>query len=195
MFSRTSKNVVSGAGDDVSSSKSTPIGISGAGFVASSSKAADLGSELAPLGDPRRKLGALLKENWISCVEALRSLGLLLLYRINSILMPFGRRDLRPGQVGSIIHTSATSDSLLLSIQGKIKWADSMSELVKIHRKEIQEKFIDFVHNEAPAGVAQEVAQEWLKKLPQPSYDDKYVLNRNNKTRILNKDCSLACQV
>ncbi|KAL8143849.1 hypothetical protein V2J09_016881 [Rumex salicifolius] len=39
------------------------------------------------------------------------------------------------------------------------------------------------------------IAQEWLKKLPQPSYDEKYVLKRNNRTRTLNKDSRLACQV
>ncbi|KAK3014897.1 hypothetical protein RJ639_008635 [Escallonia herrerae] len=53
-------------------------------------------------------------------------------------------RDLRPGQLGSMIKTLSnwltTSDNLLISIQEKIKWADTKSELDKKHRKEIVEK-------------------------------------------------------
>ncbi|KAF5469969.1 hypothetical protein F2P56_010523 [Juglans regia] len=53
-------------------------------------------------------------------------------------------RDLRPGQLGSMIQTLsnwlATSDNLLLSIQEKIKWADSMGELDKKHRKEVEDR-------------------------------------------------------
>ncbi|XP_059651639.1 COP9 signalosome complex subunit 7-like isoform X1 [Cornus florida] len=53
-------------------------------------------------------------------------------------------RDLRPGQVGSMIQTLtnwlATSDNLLISIQDKIKWADTMSELNKKHRKEVEDR-------------------------------------------------------
>ncbi|XP_040995426.1 COP9 signalosome complex subunit 7-like isoform X2 [Juglans microcarpa x Juglans regia] len=53
-------------------------------------------------------------------------------------------RDLRPGQLGSMIQTLsnwlATSDNLLLSIQEKIKWADSMGELDKKHGKEVQDR-------------------------------------------------------
>ncbi|GFY92719.1 proteasome component (PCI) domain protein [Actinidia rufa] len=33
-----------------------------------------------------------------------------------------------------------TSDHLLISIQEKIKWADSMSELDKKHKKEVEER-------------------------------------------------------
>ncbi|KAA3462112.1 COP9 signalosome complex subunit 7-like isoform X2 [Gossypium australe] len=33
-----------------------------------------------------------------------------------------------------------TSDNLLISIQEKIKWADTMSELDKKHRKEVEDK-------------------------------------------------------
>ncbi|XP_021756400.1 COP9 signalosome complex subunit 7-like isoform X1 [Chenopodium quinoa] len=53
-------------------------------------------------------------------------------------------RDLRPGQLGSMIHTLtnwlATSDNLLLTIQEKIKWADTMSEVDKKHKKEVEER-------------------------------------------------------
>ncbi|KAI7751524.1 hypothetical protein M8C21_013383 [Ambrosia artemisiifolia] len=53
-------------------------------------------------------------------------------------------RDLRPGQLGSMIHTLSnwlsTSDNLLITIQDKIKWADTMSELDKKHKKEAEEK-------------------------------------------------------
>uniref|UniRef100_A0A5B7AKZ2 Putative COP9 signalosome complex subunit 7 isoform X2 n=1 Tax=Davidia involucrata TaxID=16924 RepID=A0A5B7AKZ2_DAVIN len=53
-------------------------------------------------------------------------------------------RDLRPGQLGSMIQTLtnwlATSDNLLISIQEKIKWADTMSELDKKHKKEAEDK-------------------------------------------------------
>lgn len=53
-------------------------------------------------------------------------------------------RDLRPGQLGSMIQTLsswlATSDDLLMTIQEKIKWADTMSELDKKHKKELEEK-------------------------------------------------------
>ncbi|CAI9101251.1 OLC1v1038535C4 [Oldenlandia corymbosa var. corymbosa] len=53
-------------------------------------------------------------------------------------------RDLRPGQLGNMINTLtnwlATSDNLLVSIQEKIKWADSMSEFDKKHSKEVEEK-------------------------------------------------------
>ncbi|GAB2290070.1 COP9 signalosome complex subunit 7 [Dionaea muscipula] len=53
-------------------------------------------------------------------------------------------RDLRPEKLGSMIHMLtnwlATSDNLLLTIQEKIKWADTMSELDKKHRKEVEEK-------------------------------------------------------
>ncbi|TYJ08581.1 hypothetical protein E1A91_A11G084800v1 [Gossypium mustelinum] len=51
-------------------------------------------------------------------------------------------RDLRPGQLGSMIQTLSnwlgSSDNLLVSIQEKIKWADTMSELDKKHRKEVE---------------------------------------------------------
>ncbi|KAA8515850.1 hypothetical protein F0562_019029 [Nyssa sinensis] len=53
-------------------------------------------------------------------------------------------RDLRPGQLGSMIQTltnwMATTDNLLISIQEKIKWADSMSELDKKHGKEVEDR-------------------------------------------------------
>lgn len=53
-------------------------------------------------------------------------------------------RDLRPGQLGSMIQTLSnwltTSDNLLLTIQEKIKWADTMSEVDKKHRKEVEER-------------------------------------------------------
>ncbi|KAM7512179.1 hypothetical protein LguiB_011054 [Lonicera macranthoides] len=53
-------------------------------------------------------------------------------------------RDLRPGQLGSMIQTLSswlgTSDNLLISIQDKIKWADSMSEVDKKHKKEVEER-------------------------------------------------------
>ncbi|KAK9065440.1 hypothetical protein SSX86_014839 [Deinandra increscens subsp. villosa] len=52
-------------------------------------------------------------------------------------------RDLRPGQLQNTIHTLSDwlgiSDSLLITIQEKIKWADSMSELDKKHKKENDE--------------------------------------------------------
>ncbi|KAH9543938.1 hypothetical protein CY35_13G091800 [Sphagnum magellanicum] len=53
-------------------------------------------------------------------------------------------RDLRPEQLDNMIQTLATwlgnSDSLLLTIQEKIKWADSMSELDRRHKKEVEDK-------------------------------------------------------
>ncbi|KAF5768632.1 hypothetical protein HanXRQr2_Chr14g0638631 [Helianthus annuus] len=63
--------------------------------------------------------------------------------------------DLRPGQLGSMIHTLtlviffsdcylcislSTSDNLLITIQDKIKWADTMSEMDKKHKKEAGER-------------------------------------------------------
>ncbi|GFQ06535.1 cop9 signalosome complex subunit 7 [Phtheirospermum japonicum] len=56
-------------------------------------------------------------------------------------------RDLRPGQLGSMIQVLAnwltTSDDLLVSIQEKIKWADSMAEMDKKHKKEMDERVED----------------------------------------------------
>lgn len=53
-------------------------------------------------------------------------------------------RDLRPGQMETMIHTLAnwlsTSDELLVSIHDKIRWADSMSDLDKKHKKEVEDK-------------------------------------------------------
>ncbi|KAF8028966.1 hypothetical protein BT93_E1591 [Corymbia citriodora subsp. variegata] len=53
-------------------------------------------------------------------------------------------RDLRPGQLGNMIKTLSdwltTSDNLLHSIQEKIKWADTMSEMDKKHRKDVEER-------------------------------------------------------
>uniref|UniRef100_A0A7N0TDI4 PCI domain-containing protein n=1 Tax=Kalanchoe fedtschenkoi TaxID=63787 RepID=A0A7N0TDI4_KALFE len=53
-------------------------------------------------------------------------------------------RDLRPGQIGNMIDVLsswlATSDNLLLSIQEKIKWADTMSELDKKQKTEYEVK-------------------------------------------------------
>nr|XP_043620720.1 COP9 signalosome complex subunit 7-like isoform X2 [Erigeron canadensis] len=53
-------------------------------------------------------------------------------------------RDLRPGQLGVMIHTLsnwlATSDNLLITIQDKIKWADSMTEMDQKHKKEADER-------------------------------------------------------
>ncbi|XP_022770191.1 COP9 signalosome complex subunit 7-like isoform X3 [Durio zibethinus] len=58
-----------------------------------------------------------------------------------------GGRDLRPGQLGSMIQTLsnwlATSDNLLFSIQEKIKWADTMSELDKKHQKEVEDRAVE----------------------------------------------------
>lgn len=39
------------------------------------------------------------------------------------------------------------------------------------------------------------IAQEWLEKLPPASYDEKYVLKRNARARVLNKHSRLGCQV
>lgn len=39
------------------------------------------------------------------------------------------------------------------------------------------------------------IAQEWLDKLPPPTYDEEYVLRRNSRNRILNKHSRLGCQV
>ncbi|KAK6937901.1 hypothetical protein RJ641_031409 [Dillenia turbinata] len=39
------------------------------------------------------------------------------------------------------------------------------------------------------------IAQEWLEKLPPPSYDEQYVLKRNSRARVLNKHSRLGCQV
>ncbi|XP_073061031.1 COP9 signalosome complex subunit 7-like isoform X1 [Primulina eburnea] len=53
-------------------------------------------------------------------------------------------RDLRPEQLSSMNETLANwlsiSDNLLVSIQEKIKWADSMSKINKKHRKEVDER-------------------------------------------------------
>ncbi|KAL3651130.1 COP9 signalosome complex subunit 7 [Castilleja foliolosa] len=53
-------------------------------------------------------------------------------------------RDLRPGHLGSMVQTLvnwlSTSESLLVSIQEKIKWADTMNEMDKKHRKEVGER-------------------------------------------------------
>ncbi|GMN56409.1 hypothetical protein TIFTF001_025525 [Ficus carica] len=53
-------------------------------------------------------------------------------------------RDLRPGQLGTMIQTLsnwlATSDNLLVSIQDKIKWADNVSELDKKHKKDVEDR-------------------------------------------------------
>ncbi|KAB5526835.1 hypothetical protein DKX38_020682 [Salix brachista] len=53
-------------------------------------------------------------------------------------------RDLRPGQLGNMLETLsnwlATSDNLLVSIQEKIKWADSTSELDKKHQKDVEDR-------------------------------------------------------
>ncbi|KAK1304594.1 COP9 signalosome complex subunit 7 [Acorus calamus] len=53
-------------------------------------------------------------------------------------------RDLSPGQLSNMIETLTSwlsmSDSLLHSIQEKIKWADIMSEADKKHRKDIEDK-------------------------------------------------------
>ncbi|XP_057951036.1 uncharacterized protein LOC131145875 [Malania oleifera] len=35
------------------------------------------------------------------------------------------------------------------------------------------------------------IAQEWLEKLPPPSYDEQYVLKRNSRSRVLNKHSRL----
>ncbi|XP_039035793.1 COP9 signalosome complex subunit 7-like [Hibiscus syriacus] len=56
-------------------------------------------------------------------------------------------RDLRPGQLGSMIQTLsnwlATSENLLITIQEKIKWVDNMSELDKKHRKELEDRVME----------------------------------------------------
>ncbi|KAJ8440356.1 hypothetical protein Cgig2_012792 [Carnegiea gigantea] len=39
------------------------------------------------------------------------------------------------------------------------------------------------------------IAQEWLQKLPPPTYDEQYVLKRNQRNRLLNKHARLGCQV
>ncbi|CAA2965044.1 adrenodoxin, mitochondrial [Olea europaea subsp. europaea] len=39
------------------------------------------------------------------------------------------------------------------------------------------------------------IAQEWLEKLPPPTYDEQYVLRRNSRSRVMNKHSRLGCQV
>ncbi|KAG0498053.1 hypothetical protein HPP92_002744 [Vanilla planifolia] len=39
------------------------------------------------------------------------------------------------------------------------------------------------------------IAQEWFEKLPPPSYDERYILTRNSRNRVLNKHARLGCQV
>ncbi|XP_068661594.1 uncharacterized protein [Aristolochia californica] len=39
------------------------------------------------------------------------------------------------------------------------------------------------------------IAEEWLEKIPPPSYDEQYVLKRNSRNRVLNKHSRLGCQV
>ncbi|CAD5196347.1 unnamed protein product [Musa acuminata subsp. malaccensis] len=39
------------------------------------------------------------------------------------------------------------------------------------------------------------IAQQWLDKLPSASYDERYVLTRASRDRILNKHARLGCQV
>ncbi|KAJ0977157.1 hypothetical protein J5N97_012631 [Dioscorea zingiberensis] len=39
------------------------------------------------------------------------------------------------------------------------------------------------------------IAQEWLDKLPPPSYGEKYVMTRNSRNRVLNNHARLGCQV
>ncbi|CAN6460220.1 unnamed protein product [Victoria cruziana] len=60
-------------------------------------------------------------------------------------------RDLRPTQLDGMIQTLsswlATSDNLLLTIQEKIRWADTMGELEKKHRKEVEDRIDDVKKN------------------------------------------------
>lgn len=39
------------------------------------------------------------------------------------------------------------------------------------------------------------IADEWLNKLPPPTYEEQYVLQRNSRSRVLNKHSRLGCQV
>ncbi|KAJ4757973.1 Ferredoxin [Rhynchospora pubera] len=39
------------------------------------------------------------------------------------------------------------------------------------------------------------IAQEWLEKMPEPSYEERYVLTRASRNRVLNKHARLGCQV
>ncbi|KAL2935707.1 Ferredoxin-2 mitochondrial [Bienertia sinuspersici] len=39
------------------------------------------------------------------------------------------------------------------------------------------------------------IAQEWLQKIPPATYDEQYVLQRNQRNRVLNKHSRLGCQV
>ncbi|CAN0898078.1 Adrenodoxin-like protein 2, mitochondrial [Linum grandiflorum] len=39
------------------------------------------------------------------------------------------------------------------------------------------------------------IAQEWLQRLPDRSYDEEYVLKRNSRARVLNQHSRLGCQV
>ncbi|KAL6563499.1 hypothetical protein OROGR_002458 [Orobanche gracilis] len=39
------------------------------------------------------------------------------------------------------------------------------------------------------------IAEEWLEKLPPPTYDEQYVLRRNSRNRVMNKHSRLGCQV
>ncbi|GAA0147560.1 oxidoreductase [Lithospermum erythrorhizon] len=39
------------------------------------------------------------------------------------------------------------------------------------------------------------IAEEWLGKLPKPTYDEEYVLKRNSRNRVMNKHSRCGCQV
>ncbi|KMZ71118.1 COP9 signalosome complex subunit 7 [Zostera marina] len=84
-------------------------------------------------------------------------------------------RDLRPDQLNSMILTLTnwlgTSDNLLHTIQEKIKWADTMSEVDKKHRKEIEDKVEDVKKTLKAADTDLRSHEEFLFSEPGPMMD------------------------
>ncbi|PIN03298.1 Ferredoxin [Handroanthus impetiginosus] len=85
---------------------------------------------------------------------------------------PDGRKQEVVGLVGHTLLKALANKGLIDPASHRLEEIDACSAECEVH-----------------------IAQEWLEKLPPPSYDEQYVLKRNSRNRELNKHARLGCQV
>ncbi|KAH6765787.1 2Fe-2S ferredoxin-like superfamily protein [Perilla frutescens var. hirtella] len=89
-----------------------------------------------------------------------------------SAIDPDGQRQELIGLTGHTLLKALTNKGLIDPASHRLEEIDACSAECEVH-----------------------IAQEWLDKLPPPSYDEKYVLSRNSRNRVMNKHARLGCQV
>nr|GEV08221.1 ferredoxin-2, mitochondrial [Tanacetum cinerariifolium] len=94
----------------------------------------------------------------------------------------------------AIISRSTTTSAAITSSSPSAKVSDRIVKLITYDPEDPASHRLEDI-DACSAECEVNIAGEWFDKLPEPSYDEKYVLKRNARNRILNKHSRLGCQV